>query len=1090
MTFHDRRRLAGPIGGAGGKTGAGGFSESPNTLGSRQTLRLLMLVSEGVTGGLVNGAKSIYCDDVPVKNADDSFNFEGVSFETRLGLPDQAPMDGFPAVETEVSVGAELKQAVPLVQAVTNLDATAARVSIRVASLTRTDTDSGEVSGNAVDIAIDLRTEGGTWTEVKRDTISGKCTSPYVRAYRIPLTGTGPWYLRARRLSEDSNGTTSLNATYWSSMTVIEDYRLTYPDSAMIGLVIDAASFGSSSIPTVTVDWDGIEVQVPANYDPASRTYAGIWDGTFKRAVSDNPAWVFFDLIDADRYGLKKYLPGLGEAFPEVYSLTKWELYDIGRYCDELVDDGFGGKEPRFTFNGVINSRDEAINVLTAMAGVFRGVVYWGAGAIMPVCDKPASPKKIVSRANVVDGAFTYQGSSLSARHTQVLVQFFDPENNFKPAIEVVEDPDAITLYGARQTEIQAIGCTSRGQAHRYGTWLLYTEQKETEVVSYRAGLDHADVVPGDVVLIADPSYAGVRFGGRLASVADDLLTVTLDAAVTLAEGESYTLTVVMPDGSLAERDVTTSAGETGTLALASALPEAPVAGAMWLLTGSDVAPRPFRVLGVAENDKHQFDISALFYDAGKHPAVEQGLVLEAPSFSAYPKGPLKAPTNITVREYLYLAGGATVRGAATVGWTPSADARTERYDVEIRPPGLDWASVGSTSSTSLDVFDLKPGVYRFRVRAAGALGGLRSGSIETPDVLIASVNAAPADVDGFAVSILGDISTLSWRPVTSLNLSHLVVRFTPSLTGASWGSSSVLLPHVTGTAVQVPTRPGSYLIKAVNGEGIESEAAAVIVSTVEGAARNVVELIAEEPAFAGEHAGTYAAGGALRLDSLDTLADWTSLADVVSLGYGIHGIRASGTYTSPAVLDLGEVYTCRITPEVVAFGENLNNTIGSWKSLAEVMSLAGDDTTSWRVVMEIRTTDDDPAGAPVWSDWREAVTGDVAARAFQTRLRLASGNTAVTPVVTRARLLVDMPDRIVSGNDLAVPAAGLVVAFSPPFKRLTGLSIAAQGMATGDFYELTDKGEAGFAIRFRDATGAAVARTFDYVAAGYGRQN
>ncbi len=1087
MTFHDARapRIAGA---GGGKSGGGGYSESPNTLRAKQTLRLLMLVSEGVTGGLVDGAKSIFCNDVPLQNDDGSMNFEGVSYETRLGLPDQAPMAGFPAVETEVSVGAELKKAVPIVQAVTNLDATTARVSIRVASLTKTDTGSGAVSGNSVEIAIDIRTEGGTWSEVKRDTISGKCTSPYVRAYRIPLAGSGPWYIRARRLSEDSNGTTSLNATYWSSMTVIEDYRLSYPDSAMLGLVVDASSFGSSAIPTITVDWQPIEVQVPSNYDPETRAYAGIWDGSFKRAASDNPAWVFFDLIDNPRYGLRKYLPGFSAAFPEVYSLTKWELYDIARYCDEPVDDGYGGKEPRFAFNGVISDRDEAINVLTAMAGVFRGVVYWGAGAIMPVADKPASPKKIISRANVIDGAFTYQGSSLTARHTQVLVQFLDPENNFKPAIEVVEDPDAVTLYGARPTEIQAIGCTSRGQAHRYGDWLLHTEQKETEVVSYRAGLDHADAVPGDVVLIADPSYAGVRFGGRLAGVSVDLEEVTLDAPVTLNADETYQLTVVMADGSLADRAITSPAGETVTLSLASALPAAPVTGAMWLLTGADVAPRPFRVLGVKESEKHQFDVSALFYGEGKYAAVEQGLVLDAPSFSAYPKGPLGKPSEISTREYLYLAGGTTVRGAVTLGWTPSNDARTERYDVEIKAPGLEWASAGNSSAPSLDIFDLVPGVYRFRVRAVGALGGLRSGWLETPALLISSVNAPPDDVDGFGIAVLGDLSTLSWRAVASLNLSHYLVRYTPASAGATWGSAAVLLPHVTSTSAQVPTRPGTYLIKAVSTQGVESLAAALIVSTVEGATRNVVDVITEDPVWSGDHDGTYAAGGALRLDSVDTLANWSTLDAVTRIALGINGIRASGIYTSETVLDLGEVYTSRVTPEIVAYGDNLANTIGSWARLGDVESLSGASSTLWGAAMEIRTTNDDPEADPVWSEWREAATGDMAARAFHTRLVLASDAPTVTPVVSRARLLVDMPDRIVSGNDLAVPAEGLRVEFAPPYKRMTGLSVSAQGMATGDYYELTDKGEGGFLIAFRDASGAAVARTFDYVAAGYGQ--
>ncbi len=1083
MSFHDVRLT----GAGGGKSGSGGgYSESPNTLRAKQTLRLLFLMSEGVTGGLVNGAKSIYCDDVPVQNADGSYNFEGVSFETRIGLPDQTPMSGFPAVETEVSVGAEVKKNVSITQAITNLDATAARVSIRLPSLTKTDTSSGAVQGNSVSIAIDCRNEGGTWTVVRTDTISGKCTSPYVRAYRFDLPGTGPWYVRVRRLSEDSNGTTSLNATYWSSFTVIEDYRLTYPDSAMLGLVVDASSFGTSSIPTVTADWAGIEIQVPANYDPETRVYDGIWDGTFKRAVSDNPAWIFYDLTDNDRYGLKKYLAGFSVTFPDLYSLTKWELYEIGRYCDELIDDGFGGKEPRFTFNGMISERDEAINVLTAMAGVFRGVVYWGAGSIMPVCDKPTEARKLVTQANVIDGTFTYQGSALSARHTQVLVQWRDPENSFKPAIEVVEDPDAIALYGARPTEIQAIGCTSRGQAHRYGTRLLDTEQNETEVGTYRAGLDHADVVPGDVVLIADPSYAGVRFGGRLAGVSEDLKTLTLDAPVTLGEGESYSATVVMPDGSLADRDVTNGGGETETLSLASALPAAPVAGALWVV--SLVVPRPFRVLSVTEAEKHQFDISALEYDETKYLRVEQGLVLEKPSFSAYPKGPLAAPTNISVREYLYLAGGTTVRGAATIGWTPPDDARTERFEVQIKAPDLEWAPAGSTSSASIDVMDLLPGLYRFRIQSVGSLGGLRSQWLETPALLISSINAPPDDVGGFGIAVLGDLSTLSWRAVGSLNLSHYLVRYTPSIGGATWGSAAVLLPHVTATGVQVPTRPGTYLIKAVSTQGVESLAAALIVSTVEGAARNVVDEIADGPAWSGDHEGTYATGGALRLDSVDKLADWSSLEAVKSIAYGVNGIRPMGIYTSETVLDLGEIFTSRITPEILASGDSHDNSVGAWGRLRDVESLSGASSTQWGVVMEISTTTDDPEADPTWSDWREAATGDVVARAFQSRLVLTSGAPAITPVVSRARLLVDMPDRIVSGNDLAVPAEGLRVDFSPAYKRLTGLSVSAQGMATGDYYDLTDKGEGGFSIAFRDASGAAVARTFDYVAAGYGQ--
>ncbi|TCT42792.1 host specificity protein J [Martelella mediterranea] len=1054
-------------GGKGGKSGgSGGYNEAPNTLRSKQTMRLLFLVSEGVTGGLKDGAKSIFFDDVPVQNPDGSFNFEGGTFETRNGFPDQAALSGFPAVENEQGVGVEIKQDLSATRAITNLAATAVRVSIQVPQLIYTDPDNGNVKENSVDIAIDRRSEAGTWREVRRDTISGKCTSPYVRAYRIPLEEAGPWYIRVRRLSEDANGTTSNNQTYWSSYTVIEDYRLTYPDSAVLGVTLDAAEFGGNAIPTVSVDWSGIEIEVPSNYDPETRAYAGVWDGTFKRAVTDNPAWIFYDLVVNDRYGLGQYV--------DIGQVSKWALYTIAQYCDALVDDGFGGKEPRYTFNGAITSRDEAINVLTAFAGVFRGMVYWGTGAVTAVCDKPADPVKLVSQANVVDGTFSYQGSALSARHTQVLVRWFDPENNYKPAIEVVEDPDAVARYGSRQTEIQAIGCCSRGQAHRYGAWLLDTEQHSTEVVTYRAGLDHADVAPGDVVLVADPSYAGVRYGGRIKAVSDELTAVTVDAAVTLNDGETYTLTVVMPDGVLADRPVTNGAGETDELILSEALPDQPVAGAMWILTGSDAAPRPFRVLSITENDKHQFDVSALIYDETKWARVEEGLILEPPSFSTYPTGPLLAPSHITVEEYLYLAGGVSVRGAVTIGWSAPNDTRATLYEVEYREQGGIWLPVGSTTSVSIDLQDLDPGVYSFRVRSVFTALNQRSKWTVLEAVYLSSVLSPPGNVERFNIAVIGDMATLTWSPVDALNLSHYVIRYSPELTGVTWRSSGAQLDHVDATSVQIPTRPGTYLVKAVTRQGVESPSATFIQTTVGATPTNAIERFIEQPAWSGTLDNCFAGEPGLRL---------------ANAGDDIYTVVEAGTYVSARTIDLGSVFTSRITPVLSVYGQELDETMDKWPLLINLDGMVGADPSKWNAVMEIRTTDEDPdASEAVWTDWHEAATGDVAARAYQVRLQLSSIDENITPIVARAELTVDMPDRILSGNNIVVPVAGKRIGFDPPYYGLTGVSISAQGLRFGDFYEIANKDESGFDIVFKDQSGTPVERSFDYVAVGYGK--
>lgn len=369
------------------------------------------------------------------------------------------------------------------------------------------------------------------------DIISGKTTSKYQRAYRIELPSPGPWDIRVRRITADSTSSAIVNNTWWDSYTEIVDAKLTYPNSAIYALQIDSKQF--NQIPTRGYELNGIKVKVPSNYDPLTREYTGTWDGTFKTAWSDNPAWVFYDIITNDRYGL-------GELVPESM-MDKWSLYTIAQYCDTMVPDGFGGYEPRFTCNLYLQTREAAASVISAMASVFRGIAYWSAGGVQVAQDAPKDVEQLFTPANVVDGMFSYSGSASKTRHTVVLVSWNDPQDGYKQKIEYVEDAAGIERYGVVQTEVLAVGCTSRGQAHRFGRAIIYTELQEMEVVSFKAGLDSVYVAPGSIISIQDPTRAGKRFGGRILSYSGQTLdldfsgTKTLDPRITFTRASSAT---------------------------------------------------------------------------------------------------------------------------------------------------------------------------------------------------------------------------------------------------------------------------------------------------------------------------------------------------------------------------------------------------------------------------------------------------------------------------------------------------------------------------------------------------------------------
>lgn len=706
------------IQGAGGGKGGGGSSgavEAPDTLRSKQYARLIDLLGEGEIEGLVDGLKSIYLDGTPLQNADGSFNFQDVVVASRTGTQSQEYIPGFGEVESVVDVSAEVKASASVTRTINDPNLDAIRVTVTVPQMTQQDTTNGNLNGSSASIAIDVQTNGGGFVEVVTDTISGKTTSAYQRSYRVNLPGSGPWDVRVRRTSPDSTTTAVQNKTIWSDYTTLIDQKLRYPNSALVGISIDASQF--RGIPSRGYDVKLLKVLVPSNYFPLTRTYTrsvttgadtGVpqaWDGSFYVAWTDNPAWCWYDLVTNERYGLGDLIdPAL---------VDKWQMYTIGKYCDEVVPDGFGGMEPRFTCNTYLQTREEAYKVVNSLASIFRGMAFWAGGGMTATQDAPADPIALFTPANVIGGAFSYSGSALKARHTVALVTWNDPADNYRQAVEYVEDQAGIARYGVVQTEIVAIGCTSRGQAHRAGRWLLLTERIETEIVTFKAGLDRARVYPGAVIKTQDPDRAGKRLGGRVLSATTS--AVEIDAPIEIEANKAYTLSIVLPDGTIEDRALNNLPGSTTSLTLSTPLSAAPQAFAVWVVAVSDLAPELWKVIAVKESAKAQAEIVAVEHYPGKYDLIEYGLALDPIPTSAidtvsYP------PANIVANTYVSGPGTLDV----VVSWDAAEGTRAATVLWRKGDDNFDSAVVYGNTHT---IRNASIGEYTILVSTVNALG-------------------------------------------------------------------------------------------------------------------------------------------------------------------------------------------------------------------------------------------------------------------------------------------------------------------------------------------------------------------------------
>lgn len=679
--------------------------EAPDSIQSIARAKVLIALGEGEFAGGLDG-KNIFLGDsssyTPLQNADGSYNFNNVKYEFRSGTQDQDYIQGFPGIENELQVSYELKQAVPYVRAVSNTQLSALRIRLGWPTLLL-QKNNGDKVGTRIEYAIDLSADGGPYETVVNGAVDDKTTSLYERSHRVnlPKASTG-WRLRVRRITPDSTSVNIVDTMRVVAVTEIIDAKLRYVNTALLYVEFDAKQF-PNGIPQVVCNPKGRIIRVPDTYDPETRTYSGTWEGVFKWAWTDNPAWIYYDIILNERFGLGQRI--------DATQIDKWELYRIAQYCDQQVPDGKGGSgtEPRFRCNVYIQDRNDAWTVLRDLAGIFRGMTYWGDNKMYVLADMPRDVWHIYNHASVVEGKFTFADPSETTRNTAALVNWSDPANHYKDTPEPVYDNDLAMRFDYRQLEMTAIGCTRQSEANRRGRWALLTNGIG-EVVTFSTGMDVPPV--GEVIGVAANELAGRTIGGRVSAV--NGRNITLDRAADVKAGNRLFLN--LPSGTAQARTVQAVNGNTVTVT--TPYSETPEAECNWGVDSDDLFIALFRVTGTRDNNDGTFEVTGTTYNPDIYSAVDTGARLDERPVSVIPPGVQAPPGNIVVDSYSTVNQNIAIT-TMRVAWDSVQGAVA--YEAEWRRDSGNWISVPRTSSLGFEVQGIYSGRYLVRVRAVNA---------------------------------------------------------------------------------------------------------------------------------------------------------------------------------------------------------------------------------------------------------------------------------------------------------------------------------------------------------------------------------
>ncbi|EMQ9925408.1 MULTISPECIES: host specificity protein J [Enterobacter cloacae complex] len=686
----------------GGSSSSRTPTEQPDDLQSVAKAKILVALGEGEFAGQLTG-KDIYLDGTALENADGSQNFSGVTWEFRSGTQAQKYIQGIPGTENEISVGTEVTSATAWTRTFTNTQLSAVRLRLKWPSLFKQE-DDGDLVGYSVNYAIDLQTDGGTWQTVLNTSVTGKTTSGYERSHRIDLPQAGStWTIRLRKITADANSAKIGDTMTLQSFTEVIDAKLRYPNTALLYIEFDSSQF-NGSIPQISCEPRGRVIRVPDTYDPETRSYSGTWTGAFKWAWTDNPAWIFYDLVVSDRFGLGHRLTAA--------NIDKWTLYQVAQYCDQMVPDGKGGDgtEPRYTCNVYIQDRNDAYTVLRDFAAIFRGMTYWGGDQIVALADMPRDVDYSYTLANIV-GKPRYSSSTTKTRYTTALVSWSDPGNAYADAMEPVFEQALVARYGFNQLEMTAIGCTRQSEANRKGRWGILTNNKD-RVVSFDVGLDGNIPQPGYIIALADELLSGKVMGGRISAVNGRV--IKLDRVADAAAGDRLILN--LPSGASQSRTIQAVNGESVTVT--TAYSETPQAEAVWVVESNELYAQQYRVVSVTDNDDGTFTITGAWHDPDKYARIDTGAIIDQRPVSVIPPGNQSPPENIVISSFSVVQQNISVE-TMRVSWDQAQNAIA--YEAQWRRNDGNWVNVSRSSTTSFDVPGIYAGRYLVRVRAINA---------------------------------------------------------------------------------------------------------------------------------------------------------------------------------------------------------------------------------------------------------------------------------------------------------------------------------------------------------------------------------
>ena len=1112
-------------------------TRTPDTLHSRQFATFLDLISEGEIEGFASASKEgrtkgttaynnaalkdVFLNDTPVlrSTADSTspattdFNFQDVSFEPRFGTSNQTKIPGIESSSSVTSVGVEVAQASPVTRQITNSNVDAVNVTITFPQIQKA-TNEGDLLGSTVQLKISVQYNSGGFTDVITDTVTGRTADAYQKDYRVNLTGSFPVDIRVTRITADSSDSSLIDAFQWTSFGEIIDDANTYPNSAYASIRLDSMQF--SSIPSRKFRIRGVKVRIPgaganSSGTPSIDSTTGriiypdgyIFNGVMGAAQwCSCPSMILLDLLTNSRYGFGDHITDS--------TLDLFSFVTASKFANTLVSDGLGGQEPRFSCNVNIQGSGEAFTLINELAGVMRCMPIWSAGSITMTQDKPSTASYLFNLSNITSEGFNYSGSSLKQRHTVIAVSYFNMDSK-EIDYEVVEDAAAISKFGQIVKQVKAFACTSRGQAARLGKAILFAEQNESEVINFTTSIDSGTVVrPGAIISVADPVRSGLRRGGKIASVTSTtVITVDDSAATSLPTTNNPTISVIMPDGTVETKDISSISG--ATITVSSAFSQTPNVNANWLIQDDTVNAQLFRVITVEEQDGINYAITGLSYVNEKYAFIEDGASLPTRTVSILNE--LKdPPTALQAEEKLVVINNQAV-SKLIISWQPVTG--VTQYQVNYRFNNGNFVST-TVSSPDFEIFNTSIGTYEIQVFSYNTALELSATSTDLTFNAVGKT-AVPSDVSGLSAEPINEkLVRLRWNLATDLDVTHggrVYVRHSPLTNGnGTFSNSTDLIEALAGntTTAEVPYLEGEYILKFRDDGGrFSSGEASVILDLPDNLAPLVTQTRREDqdsPKFQGTKTNVAfdATTDTLNLiggGNFDDITDFNAVASLDDFG----GIVPLGTYdfggtAGGDTLDLGGVFSLDLKRHFLTEAFYPSDLLDSRGLIDDVTDFDGATATEVNAEMLVRVTQDNPSsGSPTYTAFQTFANGTYKGRGFQFRAKLTSNDVAQDIKVSQLGYTASIQRRTEQGNLTASGAGAKNVTFQHPFfvgtssllganSNLPSVGINAQNMVSGDYFEVSNVSSTGFTVHFKNSSNASIDRNFTYLAVGFGK--